>query len=216
MTHLNSKRAAASTPIDYASIARIASAVELRDIALRSSRAALNVAAADIPERWSGEAFVGFETTVGEHAPGSAEFSVKAAFVAVYKSAWSNEVFEELPSIDPADPPAIEIRATFELDYVASDPDRLVDEDLNNFALTNGTLHAWPYWRELADDITQRMHVPRLVVGVFKLPSRHDPGGRPESDDAETAGEPTPDSDEISDAVSAADQTEPREGGEAV
>jgi hypothetical protein len=216
VTHLNSKRAAASKPIDYASIARIASAVELRDIALRSSRAALNVAVAEIPEHWSGEAFVGFETTVGEHLTGSAEFSVKAAFVAVYKSAWSNEVFDELPSIDPADPPAIEIRATFELDYLASDPDRLVDEDLNNFALTNGTLHAWPYWRELAEDLTQRMHVPRLVVGVFKLPSRHDPGGRPESGGSKTAGEATSDFDETEGAAPAGDDAEAKEGGEAV
>lgn len=215
MTHLNSKKAAASTPIDYSSIARVASAVELRDIALRSSRAALNVAVTEIPEHWSGEAFVGFETTVGEHLAGSPEFSVKAAFVAVYKSAWSNEVFDELPSIDPSDPPAIEIRATFELDYVASDPDRLVDEDLNNFALTNGTLHAWPYWRELADDITQRMHVPRLVVGVFKLPSRHDPGGRPEPDSSESPDEAPSDVDEIDGAARADDDNEQREGGEA-
>lgn len=192
MTHLNSKNAAAATPIDYASIARIASAVELRDIALRSSRASLNVAASEIPERWSGEAFVGFDTTVGEDPTESADFTINAAFIAVYKSGWGDEIHTELPVLVPEDPPEIEIRASFELTYSVSDPSQLASEDLANFAIANGTLHAWPYWRELADDITQRMHVPRLVVGVFKIPSRHDPGGRDEApasgDDSEEKG----------------------------
>jgi hypothetical protein len=179
MTHLNSK--SASAPVDYTSIARIASAVELRDIALRSSRATLNVPASDIPDRWSGEAFVGYDTTVAAHQPGGRDFTIQAAFIAVYKSGWGDEIHAELPVLDPADPPEIEIQATFELIYRSGEDADLADEDLANFAPANGTLHAWPYWRELADDLTMRMHVPRLVVGVFKIPSRHDPGGRDES-----------------------------------
>jgi hypothetical protein len=189
MTHLNSKNAAAATPIDYASIARIASAVELRDIALRSSRASLNVAAAEIPERWSGEAFVGFDTRVGEHRAQSRDFTINAAFIAVYNSSWGDEIHTELPEPDPDKPHEIEIQASFELTYQVATGAELADDDLVNFALANGTLHAWPYWRELADDITTRMHVPRLVVGVFKIPSRHDPGGRAESAGSETEKE---------------------------
>ena len=166
MTHLNSKDAATAAPIDYSSIARIASAVELRDIALRSSRASLNVAATEIPERWSGEAFVGFDTTVAEHPTESTNFTIKAAFIAVYKSGWGDEIHTELPAREPEDPPEIEIEASFELTYNVAEATELAEEDLANFALANGTLHAWPYWRELADDITTRMHVPRLVVGV--------------------------------------------------
>lgn len=181
MTHVNSKSAAAATPVDYASIARIASAVELRDIALRSSRANLNVAADEIPERWSGAAFVGFDTQVGAHEAESRDFTIEAAFIAVYNSSWGDEIHSELPEPNPDDPPEIEIQASFELTYRTTEGANLADEDLANFAITNGTLHAWPYWRELADDITTRMHVPRLVVGVFKIPSRHDPGGREES-----------------------------------
>ena len=197
MTHLNSKNAAATAPIDYASIARIASAVELRDIALRSSRANLNVAAAEIPERWSGEAFVGYDTKIGEHRPESSDFTVNAAFIAVYNSDWGDEIHTELPELNPNKPAEIEIQATFELTYRAAEGAQLADEDLANFALANGTLHAWPYWRELADDITTRMHVPRLVVGVFKIPSRHDPGGRSEdTSDGETNGESQSEGDE--------------------
>jgi hypothetical protein len=188
MTHVNSKNAAAATPVDYASIARIASAVELRDIALRSSRANLNVAADKIPERWSGEAFVGFDTQVSEHEAESREFTIEATFIAVYNSSWGDEIHSELPELDPDNPPEIEIQASFELTYRVAEEANLADEDLANFATANGTLHAWPYWRELADDITTRMHVPRLVVGVFKIPSRHDPGGREEpSAEAETS-----------------------------
>jgi hypothetical protein len=181
MTHLNSKDTAAATPVDYASIARIASAVELRDIALRSSRASLNVAANEIPPSWSGEAFVGFDTKLTGHEVGGRDFTIEAAFVAVYNSSWADEIHAELPEPDPENPAEIEIQASFELTYRAEEGAELALGDLESFAIANGTLHAWPYWRELADDITTRMHVPRLVVGVFKIPSRHDPGGRPES-----------------------------------
>jgi len=181
MTHRNSKDTAAATPVDYASIARIASVVELRDIALRSSRASLNAIATEIPEHWSGEAFVGFDTKIGKYEANSRDFTIEAAFIAVYNSSWADEIHAELPEPDPKHPPEIEIQASFELTYLAKEEAELGEEDLENFAIANGTLHAWPYWRELADDITTRMHVPRLVVGVFKIPSRHDPGGRAES-----------------------------------
>jgi hypothetical protein len=204
MTHLNSKNATTATPIDYASIARVASAVELRDIALRSSRAVLHAPAAEIPERWSGEAFVGYDTSVESYESENPEFSIKTAFIAMYKGSWGNEVFAELPKIDPDDPPEIEIEASFELTYLASDPSKLTPEDLKNFAVANGTLHAWPYWREFADDTTQRMHVPRLVVGVFKFRSKHDPGGRGES--------PAPSAED--EKNSADESAEAKDGGE--
>ena len=189
MTHRSSKNAV-STEIDYASIARIASAVELRDIALRSSRATLHVDASEIPERWSGDAFVGFDSTVVEDQADREDFTINAAFIAVYKSSWSEQIPKDLPELDPNDPPEIEVQAKFELTYRANgNVAELSAEDLKNFAVANGTLHAWPYWREFADDMTRRMHVPRLVVGVFKIPSRHDPGGRPEASSAESTSE---------------------------
>ena len=190
MTHLNSQNTAAATPVDYSSIARVASVVELRDIALRSSRASLNAVATEIPEHWSGDAFVGFDSKVGERAADDRDFTIEAAFIAVYNSGWANEIHTELPEADPEHPPEIEIEASFELSYRAAEDAELAAEDLDNFAIANGTLHAWPYWRELADDITTRMHVPRLVVGVFKIPSRHDPGGRPGATPSEGATEP--------------------------
>lgn len=183
MTHLNSKNAAA--PLDYASIARIASAVELQDIVLRASRAILRVPASEIDGDLSSKAFVGFETTVVPDDSDGRAFAINAAFVAVYRSDWEGGIPNELSGPSPDDPPEIEIEASFELSYAAEDDADLDSEDLNNFAAANGTLHAWPYWREFADDITRRMQLPRLVVGVFKFPSRHDPGGRPEEESAD-------------------------------
>jgi hypothetical protein len=187
MTHLNSKNATA--PVDYASIARIASAVELRDIALRSSVTNLNVSASHIPEDWSSHAFIGFETTVGQRRPDSKDFAINAAFVAVFKDGWNAATHSELPARDPDNPFEIEIHASFDLTYTNNSAAELQEQDLNNFAVANGTLHAWPYWREFADSITRRMHVPGLIVGVFKLPSRHDPGGREETPAPENAPE---------------------------
>src|ERR1700749_634201 len=98
MSPLNSKSVAA--PIDYSSIARIASVVELRDIALRSSSAVLNVPTVDIPDDWSGQAFVGFDTSVDEHRSDSPDFTISAAFVAVFKADWANETHSEMPVAD--------------------------------------------------------------------------------------------------------------------
>jgi hypothetical protein len=187
MTHLNSKKAAA--PVDYASIARIASAVELREISLRSSSASLNVSASQIPQDWSNQAFIGFDTTVAERTGDSVDFAINADFVAVFKSSWGDETHAELPEIDPSDPPEIEIHASFELRYSTTSDAELKNEDLENFAVANGTLHAWPYWREFAGDLTRRMQIPSLVVGVFKLPSKHDPGGRGNEDSSEATNE---------------------------
>lgn len=211
MTHQNSKSAAA--PVDYASIARIASAVELRDIALRSSSANLNVATVDIPGDWSGQAFVGFDTTLGDYRPDSREFTIDAAFIAVFKPGWANETRAEMPVIEPDDPPDIEIQANFELTYVATTDAELDDADLANFAVSNGTLHAWPYWREFAGDITRRMQIPGLVVGVFKLPSRHDPGGRPEASNPEDAEGTDAVAEEV--AIPSDIDADPQQGGEA-
>ena len=158
----------------------------------------MNVLVSRIPEDWSDQAFIGFDTTVGEHRPDDQDFTIDAAFVAVFKAGWDAGT-HELPARDPDDPPEIEIHASFELTYTVSSDVELQDQDLDNFAVANGTLHAWPYWREFADSITRRMHVPGLVVGVFKLPSRHDPGGREEtstsSEDAPVEDSPPQESD---------------------
>jgi hypothetical protein len=206
MAHLNSKNAAA--PLDYASIARIASAVELQEISLRASRAILRVPTSGIEDDLSGKAFVGFETTVVPHKSDGRAFAINAAFIAVYRSDWEGAIPNELPEPDPDNPPEIEIEARFELSYVAEDDSDLDPQDLSNFAAANGTLHAWPYWREFADDITRRMQLPRLVVGVFKFPSRHDPGGRSEAESAD--GERTDPSDGPEDAANA---EAPEQGG---
>lgn len=175
MTHFNSKASGKAAPVDYDAVARVASAVKLQDIALGSSRAALNVPRGEVVDTWSGDAFVGFETTVGVWEPGSSDFTIHAAFIAVYKSSWSDQVVAELPDLDHEDPPDVEIQGTFDLDYTVLGEADLSADDLESFALANGTLHAWPYWREFADSTTQRMQIPRLVIGVFKIPSSHDP-----------------------------------------
>jgi hypothetical protein len=182
MTRIDDKAARDAALVNYDSVARVSSAVQLQDVGLRASRSALGIAVEEVPGQWATDAFVGFDTVAHPWEPEKGEFKIQAAFLAVYKTTWGNEVLAELPEFDPDDPPDIEIQASFELTYTAPPPSEFDPDDLQSFALANGTLHAWPYWREFADSMVQRMQLPRLVIGVFKMPSSHDPSDDPPAD----------------------------------
>lgn len=46
----------------------------------------------------------------------------------------------------------------------------LSDEALNEFGRFNVGYHVWPYWREFAQSIAQRMRLPRLVIPLYSIP----------------------------------------------
>lgn len=188
MTHVNDKPARSAAEVNYDSVARVASVVQLRDVVLRSSRCGITVPAASVPPSWATDAFVGFDTSAGRVDSEKDAFTIEADFVVVYKESWKNEVLTELPKLDPEDPPDVEIQASFELLYSARNAPSFTGEELESFAIANGTLHAWPYWREFADSAAHRMQLPRLMIGVFKLPSSHDPseGSRSSAGEGET------------------------------
>lgn len=74
------------------------------------------------------------------------------------------------------EPPAVFLEVMFELAYEPRENGAEFDpDDIEHFTFVNATFNAWPYWRELAQSMTQRMGIPPVVVPVLKIPSPHDP-----------------------------------------
>ncbi len=64
---------------------------------------------------------------------------------------------------------AISIKAAFELQYTLPPKFSVSRRDLDTFARINGVFNAWPYWREFVESMTSRMHLPPLVLPVFRV-----------------------------------------------
>lgn len=48
----------------------------------------------------------------------------------------------------------------------------LIDEDLAEFALANGTLHSWPFLRELLYGLMSKMGYPPYILPVFHFKAK--------------------------------------------
>ena len=95
----------------------------------------------------------------------------------MYVPGLDKTTLDALPDPDDVDA-AVQLNVRFQLVYELEDPSRLQEADPEHFAFVNGTLHAWPYWREIAQSTTVRMGLDPLMIGTFKIPSVHDPDGR--------------------------------------
>jgi hypothetical protein len=162
------------TPFDFAAVARVSTRSELTAIRLKSSYTGCTVDADDIPDDWSRSAFIGFRTRVSRDPnPESDTFLTEAAFIVVYER--DKPVDAAAIDLESETPPAVFAEVIFELQYALAPTADLQEGDLEEFASANSTLHAWPYWREIAQSISARMGIQPLVVGTYKLPSAHDP-----------------------------------------
>jgi hypothetical protein len=63
----------------------------------------------------------------------------------------------------------VKVEATFDLQYEHPDAEDLTDEAIESFGALNGVYNAWPYWRELLQNMTCRMGLPPLTAPVFRL-----------------------------------------------
>jgi hypothetical protein len=62
---------------------------------------------------------------------------------------------------------AIEILIKYLLSYTVNASEPLAEEDISQFAISNGTLHSWPFVREFLHELTSRMGVPPFKLGVM-------------------------------------------------
>jgi len=165
----------ATGPPDYKAVARISTQAVLQSIDLASLHAQREDGVA-VPSEWAASARRSEDT--------SADFDRDALTLVVhcaFDAAWAPEPVGELAS-DPADEAPLQLHARFRLKYAVNGLEGILDGDEEHFARTNGMLHAWPYWREVAQSMTVRMGVEPLVVGTFKIPWSGDPGREKKAD----------------------------------
>lgn len=164
----------AGVRVDFRAVARVASRVQLLMVRMRSCQADLVCGLAEVPRNWSETTFSGFQTHVASKPDVEGTFQTRAAFLALFQRDVDLKQ-TGLPEFTSENPPDVVLEVMFELDYRLDPNTELQDDDLDQFALANSTLHAWPYWRELAQSMTTRMGLAPLVIGSYKLPSALDP-----------------------------------------
>lgn len=117
---------------------------------------------------------------VSEHANSNVGHSVKlrgrfddGSFVIYVRL--EVRVFEQVEPSDMAGvqpvevvDPVLVVSAGFELIYKVPDIAQYSDDDLAEFASSNGMFNVWSYWREFVHSATGRMGLPPLVMPLYR------------------------------------------------
>jgi hypothetical protein len=176
--------------LDLKAVARVSTKTRLTGLRVQDCAAELNVEPEDLPSDWRDRIFNGFDSGVKGIDTDRGIVKIRCAFVCAYVEGLDLRV-DKLPPYDRDNPPTFAVDAGFDLTYALRGDEEIDAADLAHFAFANGTHNAWPYWRELVQNFTQRMGIDPVVVGPFKLPSPHDPKAtepqtEPASDDSAT------------------------------
>jgi Preprotein translocase subunit SecB len=157
-------------PVDDATAAqqvaaRLAAITDIRDVRLMKS-------CAEIMRLPVAEPFLAYdfdsEATV-EYEPGSGSFVVRGKYRVYIRSAPA-ENMEYTPKDSGSAVAKIEFEqaALFVIDMAAGEPPKA--EELNAYAVSTGQFALYPYVREYISDVTMRLGLPPLTVGVLKVP----------------------------------------------
>lgn len=84
------------------------------------------------------------------------------------------------------------IKATFVLKYSIEDDKKLSTDDIDNFAKINPLYNAWPYWRELVQNLTSRMGFPTLTIPFLRLEITKSETEKPKNAKRKTAKRKSP------------------------
>lgn len=112
-----------------------------------------------------------------EYEPGDGSFVVRGAYSLSIDSAPDSapdSVAEGTKEDAPAEPVArveFEHAALFVIDKGAENPPGT--EELNAYAVTTGQLALYPYVREYVSDITGRLGLPPLTLGILRMSLPH-------------------------------------------
>lgn len=69
---------------------------------------------------------------------------------------------------DPTEADAVNLTATYLLEYSLPPDLELPEPALEQFAWLNGAYNAWPYWRELVQTVTGRVGLVAITVPVYR------------------------------------------------
>ncbi|ERJ20279.1 hypothetical protein SSPSH_000389 [Salinisphaera shabanensis E1L3A] len=64
------------------------------------------------------------------------------------------------------------IESQFISEYKITSP--IEQESIDEFCLKNSSFHVWPYWRELLNSQTCRMHLPRVTLETVQFAQNRD------------------------------------------
>lgn len=157
--------------VDFARIAKVSTRSKLLDVLLVRCDVSLNIERSELADDWREKTYIAYDTHLAPHD--NERFEAHAAFLALHVPGRDPDT-DDLPAPDDDFVPALVLEATFELQYRLDPADPVDKEDLEHFAYVNSTMHAWPYWRELAQSMTTRMGLRPLIVRPFKIPSLYD------------------------------------------
>jgi hypothetical protein len=160
--------------LDLKAVARVSTKTRLTGLRIHDCSAELNVEPESLPDDWRDRIFNGYDSSVTGIDTGRRVVKIRCAFVCAYMEGLDLRV-DKLPPYERDNPPTFAVDAGFDLTYALRGDEEVDEGDLAHFAFANGTHNAWPYWRELVQNFTQRMGIDPVVVGPFKLPSPHDP-----------------------------------------
>lgn len=150
--------------LDMEAVARVARAVDLRDIHLL--RAAVSRLG---PEPVQGRLVLDFDcsTRLLETAEADNLLPVACDFSLTARK-------EEEPRRE-----VMRVEATFLVSYDVAHPQDISPEDVHHFARINPLYNAWSYWREFVHSMTTRMGLPPLLVPLLKIGPRKAPAPSP-------------------------------------
>ena len=166
---------------DFKAVARVSTQAKLTTVRLTRLEALIGLSPGEVPAVWSDLADVVTVSAEQQIDAAAAALRVSCGFRATYPAEAAGHGGDASVSSRPES--GVMIAATFELAYELGEPDRVSADDAEQFARVNGVLHAWPYWREIAQNTSVRMGISPLVIQTFKIPSPYDPEAERPSDE---------------------------------
>lgn len=103
-----------------------------------------------------------------EYEPGGGSFVVRGTYRLFIRSSSTAAGSESKESVSPVANIEFEHAALFVMDMDGQAPPR--PEELNAYAVSTGQFALYPYVREYISNLTTRLGLPPLTVGVLKLP----------------------------------------------
>jgi hypothetical protein len=145
--------------------ARLAGITDIRDVRLMKS----TVEIVNLPVEHPFLAYdLNSEASV-EYEPGGESFVVRGTYRLLIRSSPTATGSESQESASPVANIEFEHAALFVMDMDGQEPP--VPEELNAYAVSTGQFALYPYVREYISNITTRLGLPPLIVGVLKLPA---------------------------------------------
>ena len=178
------------------SLTRVASGVELKEVRLRYLTTILGISAPErLPGDWASKVELNHDAELVSTDDDSddplgaetTEFIVSIQFRAEYElpdesdPEGKEETQPDSEDEEAVSMPDVGIFAMYELRYSLSNGAEVSSRDLRTFARVNSVFNCWPYWRELAHSITQRMNlttpliVPVRTVNALSIENEPDP-----------------------------------------